>query len=234
MQRLFPAPHQAPLVVWDCGQLSDRLGIASFVKYARIWLSNRLFTLLRLLRLLRLADSIGKESDALLASRQGKQYMTTVFGDRPEALTPTPEEATLAQDSSRKLTRFLSSGIKRKEWTLRVRTENEGGKEETVSIPVSAFRLLNDILTQMAQGNAVTIIPIHAELTTQQAADILNVSRPFLIEQLEKKVIPHHKVGTHRRVLFQDLMNYKKQMDRQRLDTLEKLAQQAEDLGLGY
>jgi excisionase family DNA binding protein len=160
--------------------------------------------------------------------------MTTILDERPEALTPTPEEAALAQESSRSLTRFLSRGITRKEFKLRICTENEAGEEETVSIPVSAFRLLNDILTQMSQGNAVTIIPIHAELTTQQAADILNVSRPFLIEQLEKNVIRHRKVGTHRRIQFQDLMDYKKTMDRQRLETLEKLTQQAEDLDMGY
>jgi excisionase family DNA binding protein len=191
--------------------------------------------LLRLLRLLRLVDSIGTETNNLHASRQGRQqHMTTILDERPEALTPTPEEAALAQESSRSLTRFLSRGVTRKEFKLRIRTENEAGEEETVSIPVSAFRLLNDILTQMSQGNAVTIIPIHAELTTQQAADILNVSRPFLIEQLEKNVIRHRKVGTHRRIQFQDLMDYKKTMDRQRLETLEKLTQQAEELDMGY
>ena len=215
-------------------QMSMGLGILFFAKNEAFWLLNQLFALLRLLRLLRLCDSIGKEIDALLACRQGRQNMTKILDERAEALTPTPEEAALAQVSSRRLTRFLSRGIKRKEFQLRICTENEADEEETVSIPVSAFRLLNDILTDMTQGNAVTIIPIHAELTTQQAADILNVSRPFLIEQLEKNVISHRKVGTHRRVLFQDLMDYKKTMDRQRLETLEKLTQQAEDLDMGY
>ena len=88
------------------------------------------------------------------------------------------------------------------------------------------------MLTQMAQGNAVTLIPIHAELTTQQAADILNVSRPFLVEQLEKNAIPYRKVGTHRRILFKDLMDYKANMDRNRLKALEELSAQGQELGI--
>ena len=86
----------------------------------------------------------------------------------------------------------------------------------------------------MAKGNAVTLIPVHAELTTQQAAQILNVSRPFLIEQLEKSVIPYRKVGTHRRVMFKDLMEYKQTMDRNRLNALEELSAIDQELGLGY
>ena len=85
-----------------------------------------------------------------------------------------------------------------------------------------------------AAGNAVTLIPVHAELTTQQAAQILNVSRPFLIEQLEKSVIPYRKVGTHRRVMFKDLMEYKQTMDRNRLNALEELSAIDQELGLGY
>ncbi|MEZ6143737.1 MAG: helix-turn-helix domain-containing protein [Zavarzinella sp.] len=158
--------------------------------------------------------------------------MTITLEERLETVAPTPEETALAQESSRQLVRLLGKSKARTEFKLRIGSDSD--QEETVSIPVSAFRLLNDILTQMAQGNAVTIIPIHAELTTQQAADILNVSRPFLIEQLDKNVIPFRKVGTHRRILFQDLMVYKRETDRQRLEALEKLTQQAEELGMGY
>ena len=157
--------------------------------------------------------------------------MATLNSDFPETITPTPDEAILAQESSRRLSRFVST--KRKK-LLQLRIQPDDAPEETVSIPESAFRLLNEILTQMAKGNAVTLIPVHAELTTQQAADILNVSRPFLVEQLEKGVIPYRKVGTHRRIFFKDLMDFKEAMVRNRLKALEKLAAQAQELGMGY
>ena len=157
--------------------------------------------------------------------------MATLNSDFPETITPTPDEAILAQESSRRLSRFVST--KRKK-LLQLRIQPDDAPEETVSIPESAFRLLNEILTQMAKGNAVTLIAVHAELTTQQAADILNVSRPFLVEQLEKGVIPYRKVGTHRRIFFKDLMDFKEAMIRNRLKALEKLAAQAQELGMGY
>jgi excisionase family DNA binding protein len=84
----------------------------------------------------------------------------------------------------------------------------------------------------MAQGNAVTLIPIHAELTTQQAADILGVSRPFVVKEIEEKRLPARKVGTRRRVMFGDLMNYKQRSDAGRQQALEKLAALDEELGL--
>ena len=157
--------------------------------------------------------------------------MVALLSEYPETVTPTEADTKLAQESSRRLAKIF--GAKRKK-PLRLRIQPDDAPNETIAIPVSAFRMLADILTEMARGNAVTLIPVHAELTTQQAADLLNVSRPFLIDQLEKGRVPFRKVGTHRRILFQDLRAYKQEIDRNRLKALVELAAQAQELGMGY
>ncbi len=158
--------------------------------------------------------------------------MAAISTEFLEPVSPTQADSELARVSSRQLTKILSTT--RKQECLSIRFSPEGGPEESISIPLSAFGLLSHILTEMGKGNALTLIPVHAELTTQQAADILNVSRPFLIDQLEQGTIPFRKVGTHRRILFQDLMAYKKSVDDDRLKSLEELAAQAQDLKMGY
>jgi len=147
-----------------------------------------------------------------------------------EPVAPTEHESQLAEKSSRTLSYYVQDA---EEQTIRV--VPKGGKgEEVVTIPAIAFRLLVNILTQMAQGNAVTLIPVHAELTTQEAADLLNVSRPFLVKLLEEGEIPYRKVGTRRRVLYKDISAYKRRIDERRRATLNELAAQAQELGLGY
>lgn len=143
---------------------------------------------------------------------------------------PTEDEAQISQESSR----ILANHIFHHRSTRRLKIVEDDGSEQDVVIPAAAYSLLIDILSQMAQGNAVTIIPIHAELTTQEAADILNVSRPFLIKLIEASVIPCRKVGRHRRIRFEDLMNYKQQTDTQRMQALDELADQAQELNMGY
>ena len=147
-----------------------------------------------------------------------------------EPMIPSDSEVVLARNSSR----ILASLNLPKTKTIDISLETSNHRHNSVTIPLSAFKLLVNILTQMAEGNAVTLIPVHAELTTQEAADLLNVSRPFLIRLLEEKKIPFRKVGTRRRVLFQDLMDYKSKIDAARRKTLDELANEAQELDMGY
>ena len=107
-------------------------------------------------------------------------------------------------------------------------------KLKSITLPVQAIHLLLGILDQMARGNAITLVPIHAELTTQEAANLLNVSRPFLINLLETGEIPYRKIGNRRKVLFTDIMRYKEIDDKKRSEILSKLTEQAQKFDMGY
>jgi len=148
--------------------------------------------------------------------------MTTIL-DRPGL--PTPEDTELALQASRML-----SALRNADRALRVQLDDGS----TLTLPRAATRLLQHLLTEMGQGNAVTLIPVHAELTTQEAADYLNVSRPFLIRLLTEARIPFRKVGTHRRVKFSDLAAYNKRAEEERAAAMEELAAQSQALGMGY
>ena len=143
---------------------------------------------------------------------------------------PNESDTQLAKDSSRILATHVSS----QQATQRIKLVDEDGSEQEVILPATAFQLLVDILSQMARGNAVTLTPIHAELTTQEAADLLNVSRPFVVKLIESEELPCRLVGRHRRIRFEDLMEYKQRTDSQRMSALDELAEQAQELGMGY
>jgi excisionase family DNA binding protein len=101
-----------------------------------------------------------------------------------------------------------------------------------IRLPHSVLKVLMGVVHEMARGNAVKVMPIHAELTTQKAAELLNVSRPFLVSLLEQGEIEYRKVGTHRRVRLEDLLIYKDRRDRERLSALDELAKEDQKLGL--
>jgi excisionase family DNA binding protein len=105
---------------------------------------------------------------------------------------------------------------------------------EFITIPKKALSLLITILSNMSEGKSITIIPTDSEVSTQQAADMLNVSRPHLVKLLENNTIPFKKVGSHRRILLRDLITYEKSLQRNREEKLKFLSEQAQDLNLGY
>lgn len=102
----------------------------------------------------------------------------------------------------------------------------------TIELPEGIHELLASIIEHLKAGNGVTVIPMYAELTTVEAAELLNVSRPFLIKQLEAGALPFHMVGTHRRLRLADVLSYRDRMDAQAEDALAAMSAEAETLGL--
>ncbi|NCN89349.1 MAG: helix-turn-helix domain-containing protein [Gallionella sp.] len=144
-------------------------------------------------------------------------------------LLPSEVDIELAKESSRALSMIMAT----KEAVQSVTIQSDGEKTR-VELPMSAFRLFIDILANLSQGNAVQVVPVHAELTTQEAADLLMVSRPYFIKLLDEGKIPYRKVGTHRRVRYSDLLDFKSKEEQQREAALDELSAQAQKLGMGY
>lgn len=103
-----------------------------------------------------------------------------------------------------------------------------------LKLPPKVLRLFADLLGSLAQGKGVAIMPKELDITTQEAAMFLNVSRPYFVGLLETGKIPFHKVGTHRRVRFEDVVRYKEERQKMSEEALQKLADQAQELGMGY
>ena len=142
-----------------------------------------------------------------------------------ELAMPTDKESALAAETGRQIGSVINGAE-----TVR---GHFGPKDAvTVDLPITAVRLLLDILEQMARGNAVTLMPVHAELTTQQAADLLNVSRTHFVQLLDEGKIAHRKIGTHRRVRAEDVLAYRRETERARREALDELTKLDEELGL--
>lgn len=147
-------------------------------------------------------------------------------GASPIPTIPSEDDVKLAKETRKILSLRLSSNM-----PLDLR-EMSMSQEPPIRIPAPAVHLLVQILDEMSRGNAVKLLPIHAELTTQEAADLLNVSRPTLIRLLNEGKIEFHKVGTHRRVLFESALTYKRQIDEERKAVLAELVAYDQELGI--
>jgi excisionase family DNA binding protein len=145
-----------------------------------------------------------------------------------EVVTPSEAEAVLAKVSAQRLAAYL-----KEKGELRLEFKTGGANEELV-LPAPALRLLVRALSEMGNRNAVILTPVRAELTSQQAADLLNVSRPHLVKLLDEGAIPSRKVGSHRRVLLTDLLAYKQTFQARRHAALDELQALSQDLKMGY
>lgn len=154
--------------------------------------------------------------------------MTTATLNR--AMLPDEKEINVATESSRQLAAFLSTKVE----IQRIELIDQSQQREVIELPTVALRLLGEILSELALGNTVKVVPIHAELTTQEGADMLNVSRPHLVKLLDEGALPHTKTGRHRRIKFNDLMAYKEQRDQASYAAMDDLTAQAQELGMGY
>jgi excisionase family DNA binding protein len=137
---------------------------------------------------------------------------------------PTHEESEKAKKAATVLARHVT-----KQGTLSLRIK-QGTNGALVELPAAVSRLVLDLLLFISKGEAVTLVPFGAELSTQQAADLLNVSRPFLVKLIENNEIPHYKVGSHRRIRAEDLFAYKKRRDGKRSEALSKLARLGQEI----
>jgi len=145
------------------------------------------------------------------------------------SIVPDQHDAEIAKESSRVLAPMLQGA-----GDVCLSITRADGTTGEVRIPGAAMRLLGSVLAEMAQGRAVSLIPLETEIGAQQAADILGVSRPYLVGLLEKGEIPFRMIGIQRSILFRDLMDYKARSDSDRRAALDELARLGQEMRLGY
>ncbi len=150
----------------------------------------------------------------------------TMFAHRQ--LPPSEQDVAIARASGQLLSRYARQ---KRPLTLHVQ---EADQDKPLELPAGAVALLMNILEAMAAGRGVTIIPENADLTTFEAADVLKVSRPYLIKLLDQGAIPFRRVGRHRRILMEDVMAYKARDDREREAVMDQLVREAQEQDMGY
>ncbi|WCN08169.1 excisionase family DNA-binding protein [Marinomonas mediterranea] len=149
---------------------------------------------------------------------------------RTTTRTPSQEEAALAKLCSQELAGVLDTNGDEQNFSF----TDKSGKTHDIVLPKPALNLFIEVLTQLGEGNIVQITPIHAELTTQQAADMLNMSRPSLIKLLDEEVIPFSRTGNRRKVAYVDVMSYKDSLLQKRLASLDELSALDQEIDMGY
>jgi len=147
---------------------------------------------------------------------------------RTPALIPAKHEVKAAQEGRHRLASYLAT----RSPIQRIQIFDDENRAHGVELPTAALQLLVNILDEFASGNAVEVVPIHSELTTQEAAALLNVSRPYLIKLLEEGKLPFHRVGTHRRIYYGDLMAYKEKSFQESQEALDRLVELSQEMGL--
>jgi len=148
----------------------------------------------------------------------------------PQVTLPRTQDIEAATIAHRALAAYLATGLEIK----LVQLVDSDDRLHRIRLPMAALQPLSEILSELADGNAVKIVPVHAELTTQKAADVLNVSRPYLVMLLETGKLAFYKTGKHRRIRFDDLMAYKQARDEESQSVLNSLATEAQELRTGY
>ena len=141
---------------------------------------------------------------------------------------PTHQERQLANESFQKLIEVIAD-INHSENIPEILIQET---TEPIKIPLKALKMLADILKNYRDGNAVSIVPVGTTFTTQKAAEFLNCSRPHITKLIDEGKLNAEMVGRHRRIQFKDLMDYKKQMIKERKEALSALMQDSEELGL--
>ena len=152
--------------------------------------------------------------------------------DRIREVTPPPmteRELEMARVAQRCIMEALDHSR-----AVAITLTTDNGEHPAVEVPPAALKLIGQLLGAMSEGRSITLMPANREFTTVEAAHFLNVSRPFVIKEIEEGRLQHRMVGTHRRVAFDDLVAYANKMREKQRGALERMADNAHELGLDY